>query len=329
MKFRRISRAGFVGALVLSFVAIAGPALAQSGSLKGKVVDSQNKPMGDAQITMVAVETNRKMQTKTNRSGDFRQVGLAPGMYSVTAEKDGLTQTFDVRLGLEEKEVNFVLQPGAGGATKMTADEAKKEAARVEAIKTAFAQGGELLNAGKHDEAIAKYNEVIAQVPKCTECYLNIGAIHSRKEDWPKAEEAYKKALEANADSVDAYNGLANVYNAQRKFKEAQAMSAEAAKRAGAAGGGAGGANADTLYNQGVIAWNANDFPKAQELFASAIKANDKHAEAHFMLGQAYLNLGKLPDAAKEFETYTKIAPTGPNAEKAKANFEMLKQYIK
>ena len=59
------------------------------------------------------------------------------------------------------------------------------------------------------------------------------------------------------------------------------------------------------------------------------MKADEKHAEAHFMLGQAHLNLGKLPEAAKEFETYTKLAPTGPNAEKAKANYEMLKQYIK
>jgi TolA-binding protein len=47
------------------------------------------------------------------------------------------------------------------------------------------------------------------------------------------------------------------------------------------------------------------------------------------MLGKVYLNLGKLPDAAKEFETYTKIAPNGPNAKEAASNFEMLKQYIK
>jgi len=129
-----------------------------------------------------------------------------------------------------------------------------------------------------------------------------------------------------NPESAESYNGLANAYNAQKKFPEAQAMNAEASKRMTAAGGPG---NADAFYNQGVIAWNGNDFPKAQELFAAAVKANDKHAEAHFMLGQANLNLGKLPEAAKEFETYLKIAPTGPSAEKAKANFEMLKQYIK
>jgi tetratricopeptide (TPR) repeat protein len=326
MKALHLGRAAIVSALVLSLMALAAPALAQTGQLKGKVVDGQNKPIDGARITMLAVATNRKFETKTNRSGEWMQIGLAPGDYQVTAEKNGMTQMFQVKLGLETKEVNFSLQPGGAGG-QMTAEQAKKEAARVEGLKAAFAEGAELTNAGKFDEAIAKFNEVIGQVPKCTECYVNIGAIHSRRQEWDKAEEAFKKALEINPESVDAYNGMANVYNAQKKFKEAQAMSAEAAKRAGATAGG--GANAENLYNQGVIAWNGNDFPKAQELFLAAVKADDKHAEAHFMLGQAYLNLGKLPEAAKEFETYTKIAPDGPNAEKAKSNFEMLKQYIK
>jgi len=322
MKVLRISRAAILGALVLSLMTLAAPAFAQTGQLKGKVVDAQNTPIRDAKVTMVASETNRKYETKSDGQGNWRQIGLPPGLYAVTAEKDKMVQTFDVKLGIETKDVNFSLEPGG----KMNADAAKKEAERVAALQAAFAEGAALTNAGKVDEAIAKFNEVLTTVPKCAECYNNLATIYSRKQDWAKAEESYKKAIELKPDMVDAYIGLANVYNAQKKFPEAQAMSAEAAKHGGAA---AGAGNADTFYNQGVIAWNGNDFPKAQELFLSAVKANDKHAEAHFMLGQAYLNTGKLPEAAKEFETYIKIAPTGPNADKAKTNFEMLKQYIK
>lgn len=322
MKVLRIGRAGLVCALVLTLVAWSAPAFAQAGGLKGKVLDSQNKPVKDAKITMLAVDTNRKYETKSDSKGEWRQIGLPPGAYSVRAEKDKLNQTFDVRVGMDTKEVNFTLQPGGD----VSPEEAKKEAERVAGIKAAFAAGAEATNAGRYEEAVAKFNEVIASFPKCTECYVNLGAIYTRQQDWTKAEAAYKKALELNPDSVESYTGLANAYNAQKKFTEAQAASAEASKRMTAAGGAG---NADSFYNQGVIAWNANDFPKAQELFASAIKADEKHAEAHFMLGQAYLNLGKLPEAAKEFEIYTQIAPSGPNADKAKANFEMLKQYIK
>jgi len=323
MNASRIGRVSIVGALVLSLVGLAAPAFAQSGSLRGTVIDDQNKPVSGARITMVQAETNRKFETKSDNKGEWRQIGLSPGNYTVTAEKGDLSQSFEVRVGLDTKEVNFALQKGGAGG-QMTAEQAKKQAERVEGIKAAFAEGANLTNTGKLDEAIAKFNEVLVEVPKCVECHVNLGAIHSRKQDWTKAEEHYKKALELSPESVESYNGLANVYNAQKKFKEASAMSAEATKRSGGTGG-----NAESLYNQGVIAWNGNDFPKAQELFDAAVKADPKHAEAHFMLGQALLNLGKLPEAAKEFETYIKLAPDGPSAEKAKSNYEMLKQYIK
>ena len=322
MRGLRISRAGTVLALALLFTAAAVPALAQTGQFKGVVVDAQNKPVERAKVTFVQTETNRKIETNTNRRGEFQQVGLAPGNYTVTAEKDGLTQSFDVKLGIETKEVNFSLGAKAAGPDP-------KEVARIEAIKKAFADGAALANEGKTEEAIAKFEEVIKEVPTCGECYSNIGSAHARKQEWDKAEAAYKKAIEVSPKLVDGYNGLANVYNAQKKFAEAQAMSAEASKLAGGAGADAGGGNADALYNQGVIAWNGNDFAKAQELFSAAVKANEKHAEARFMLGQANLNLGKLPEAAKEFEAYLKLAPNGPNAEKAKSFYDSLKQYIK
>ena len=316
-------------AAVLGLVLVAAPAVAQTGQLKGKVVDAQGKAREGAKITIVQTEgVNRHFETKTKKDGSFLQIGIPTGQYTITAEKDGMTQSYPVRVTLDMKEVNFMLQKGgqaAGG--QMTKEEAAKQAARVEGIKAKFAEGATLSNDGKYDEAIAKFQEVLVDVPKCTECYLNIGSVYAQKKEYDKSEEAFKKVLEINPESVDAYNGLATIYNAQKKFTEAQAMSAEATKRSAGASGGT--ANPEALYNQGVIAWNANDFQKAQESFAAAIAAKPDHAESHFMLGKVYLNLGKLPDAAKEFETYTKVAPNGPNAKEAASNFEMLKAYIK
>jgi Tfp pilus assembly protein PilF len=311
-------------ALVLGLAAWASPAAAQTGQLKGKVLDAQKKPIEGATVTIEHQDSRTKYTLKTKKGGDYIQIGIPPGQYLVTAEKDALKQSFPTRVGLDMTEINFELKPGSNTAG-MSKEEAAKATARVEGLKTAFSEGAALSNAGKHDEAIAKFNEVIAAVPKCTECYVNIGSNYAMKKDYAQAEVALKKALELDPNSVDAYNLLATVYNDQKKFPEAQAMSAEASKRTSVAGG----ASADTLYNQGVISWNANDFPKAQEFFSGAVAANANHAESHFMLGRVYLNLGKLADAAKEFETYVKIAPTGRNAKEAQSNFEMLKQYIK
>src|SRR6185295_18719507 len=77
---------GFVTVAVLCVVAVA-PALAQS-VVRGKVTDAQGKPVPDATILFEATDANRKTTTKSDKNGDFLQVGLASGGYNVTASKD-------------------------------------------------------------------------------------------------------------------------------------------------------------------------------------------------------------------------------------------------
>ena len=326
----RIGRAALIGAFLLSLLALPVPAQAQSGALKGKVVDPANKPVRDALVTIQAKDTNRKYETKTNASGEFRQIGLPPGNYAVSVQKDNLSQALDVRVGMDTAELNFAL-------AAPTAADAKKEEARRAAIQKLFAEGAELSNAGKHDEAIAKFNEVLVQVPKCAECYANIGATNVMKKDLDAAEAAYKKGIEINPDYIENYNGLVTIYTTQKKYKEAQAISAEAAKRGGAAGA-AGGGNAGALYNQAATMWNAPDADAAAvaTILENAIKADPKHAEAHFLLGNVLVKVGstsgdmaKFGEAAAAYETYLKLTPNGPNAAKAKENFEQLKSFKK
>ena len=47
------------------------------------------------------------------------------------------------------------------------------------------------------------------------------------------------------------------------------------------------------------------------------------------MLGKVYLNLGKMKEAAGEYETYLKLDPSGKNAAEAKTTFEALKPMLK
>lgn len=313
-----------VGAVLLGVALWAAPGFAQTGQVKGKVVDAKNQPVEGAKVTIEMSEgMTRKYEVKTNRRGEFIQIGLQPGNYKITAEKDGLSQTFKQRIGLDMAEVNFTLAPG--GVGDMSADDRKKAEARMAAVKTAFEAGVALSNEGKHDEAIAKFNEVIAVAPKCTECYLNIATVQTRKKDYDAAEAAYKKALEINPSSADAYNGLATLYNAQKKFDQAAEASAQAQKLSAGAGG-TGGASASTVFNQGVIAWNAGKIPDAKKAFEEAVRLDPKMAEAHYWLGMATVNEGKLPEAAKFFEEYLKLAPTGQYAETAKSVLASIKK---
>ena len=109
----------------------------------------------------------------------------------------------------------------AGGAAKATGskEDVAKAKAKAEAMTKAFSDGVALSNEGKTDEAIAKFNEVIAAVPNCPECYANIGTVQAQAKKYDEAEAAYKKAIELKPDFAEAYNGLANVYNADEEVR--------------------------------------------------------------------------------------------------------------
>jgi tetratricopeptide (TPR) repeat protein len=315
-----------VAAVVLTAFGAIGSA--QTGRLKGKVVDAGNKPVEGATVTIESQEMNRKLTTKTDRRGEYTHF-LPPGPYKVTVTKDALSQTQETRVSLDERELNFTLAPGSGGGGGASAADAKKVAAENAAIKSAFEAGATLANEGKLDEAIAKFNEVLAKLPNCAECHNNIGSIYLRKKEYDQAEAAYKKALGVNANSAEAYMGLANVYTAQKKTDLALEASNQAQKLIGAGGTGAaggGGASAGAIFNQGVIAWNAGKIPDAQKLFEQAVSIDPKLADAHYWLGMANVNQGKLPEAVKSFEEYLKLDPKGQYAENAKGMLTAIKK---
>ena len=317
-----IRRAVMPSLLVLGLAVVASPALAQTGQVKGKVVDVKSQPVEKAQVTIEATDgMGRKFNVTTNRRGEYIQIGLPPGQNKITAAKDGLMDVHEQRIGLDAAEVNLTLRPAT--AADMSAEDRKKAEAKNAAIRAAFEEGVKLSNAQQHDEAIAKFNEVIAAVPKCVECLTNIASLQTAKKDYAAAEGTYKKAIEVNPNSAEAYNGLANVYNAQKKFDQAAEASAMAAKLGAAA---PGGASASTVFNQGVIAWNASRIDDAKKAFEEAVKLDPKLAEAHYWLGMANLNQGKMPEAASSFEEYLKLDASGKYAEQAKGILTQIKK---
>ena len=314
-----------VCAVILALVAGAAPAFAQTGQIKGKVVDPQGQPVEGAQVKLYNHGTNRTIETKSNKKGEYIQVGLSPAKYTVTATKGDMNFTQDVDMHLDMVNLDITLgAPGAKGGAPVSKEEAAKAKAKAESATKAFNEGVELSNAGKNEEAVAKFNEVIATMPNCAECYANIGTVQTKAQKYDEAEAAFKKAIDLKADFAEAYNGLANLYNSQKKFDQAAEMSKKAMELATAAGGAGGAAgatpagNAAAVFNQGVILWNAQKFPEAKAQFEQAVKLDPTLAEAHYWLGMATLNGGDMAGAKSKFETYLKLAPTGQYAETAK-----------
>jgi tetratricopeptide (TPR) repeat protein len=309
------------GALALAVLLTisAAPALAQS-IVRGKVLDAQNKPVEGATVTFEATGANRKAQTKSDKKGEFLQIGLASGQWNVTAAKEGVgTQMLPATVSQgRPAELTFHISAASGGSAVDKAAAAELQAAAQAAITA--------LRAGQNDEAIAKFNEVVAKAPTCSDCYYNLGVAYSNKQQYDQAEAAFKKTIELKPDSGEAYTGLANVYNAQKKFDLAAEAGGKAAQYS-AAGPGGGGAEAG--YNQGVILFNAGKFAEAKTAFEATTKADPTYAPAFYQLGMTSLNLGQIPDAVAALEQYLKVAPDGPKAAEVKASLPALQAMLK
>ncbi len=308
---------GVMAALVLAWTS--APSMAQStGMVKGKVVDGSNQPVEGAEVVLESKDSgNRRFKVKSNKKGEYMQIGLQPGMWTVTATKEGVgtaMQEVKVSLGGTE-QVDLSLSKAAG--------QSKEQAEKDAALRKVFEEGVAASKAGNHDAAIAKFSEALKGQPDCYACHFNLGVAYGAKQDFGKAEESFLAAAKANPESGDPYNQLATLYNQQKQFDKAAAMATEAAKRSG---GAAGGGSAESLFNQGVVLWNASKVPEAKAQFEAAIKAKPDYADAHYWVGMANLNQGNVPDAAKAFESYLKLAPTGQYAEQAKGILGTIKK---
>lgn len=327
----RLSRL-VLGVLVLLFVAaFAAPAQAQTGGLRGKVVDDKNQPVEGAIVRIESKSVARKLEVKTNRRGEYIQIGIFPGEYTVTAEKGNLKDVAEIRVGLgDPTPLDFQLR-------EAPADVAQQQA-KIQAI---FEEGVSLNQAGNFDAAIEKFVEAAGMVPNCHVCHYNIGASYARKASATPAEsekllalaeENYKKSVEMKPDYAEGWNALSNVYNQQKRFD----LAAEAGEKATAAAGaiadgaaGAGGGNAPAMYNQGVIFWNQNKVAEARDRFEAATKADPKYGEAFYRLGMANMNLGDMAKAVEAFEGYLQADPNGPHAAEVKGAIEALKPGLK
>jgi tetratricopeptide (TPR) repeat protein len=287
-------------------LAVSAPAYAQS-RVAGTVTDVNGQPVEGVSVALVRAQDGNSVDgILTNGDGEWAQIGILAGTYTVTVVKDGVGSNMDeLTLAPNERvEINFVLVPEA---TVALTPEGETIDAQVSAQL-----GSAALAAGDNAVAILRFTEVVAQAPDCTECFYNMALAHTNLRQYDDAIVAFQRVIELDPMSVDGFNGLAGVYNSQRRFDLAAEASARATELAGAAG--PGGANVDAIYNQGVIFWNSGQFAEAKTQFENTIAADPMYAEAYYQLGMASINLGQIPEALEAFQGYLEVAPDGPRA---------------
>lgn len=305
--------------LAVLSIASAPPVSAQNDArVFGVVTDPDGSPVADATVTLeFDGGLDRSFELTTDEAGEYLQMGLIRGPYEITVVKEGVGVNRDYidLIAGQSLEKDMTLLSLEDVIRESASEEERAEMDARAATSDAFGQGLAAARGGQLDEAVTFLEAALEATPDCAECQRNLGIVYGQMEAYAESEAAFRAALSLDPESAASYDGLAEIYNAQRRFDDAAEASTQAARLSGGVGGG--GDSATAVFDQGLIFWNAGRLDEAREQFERTLELDTEHGEAHYWLGMANLNGGLIPEAAAEFKLYLDREPGGRFAEQA------------
>ncbi|MBX3231615.1 MAG: tetratricopeptide repeat protein [Labilithrix sp.] len=205
------------------------------------------------------------------------------------------------------------------------------------------------IDAGKFDDAIALMKRAVAKNARSAAIRVNLAmALSGKGEDPAAANKEFEEAIKL--DPNNAITIVTYAAHLGRNNKKAEAAT-QLQKAAGIAASDPGVLASVALeyknlkdYKQCVLVLDkaigvkdvaelriyrgtcklgSKDLPAATADFKEAVAKEPNNAVAHYSLGNALADAGKLADAIAEWETYLKLSPDGPMAAAAKKKIEL------
>ncbi len=325
-------------ALLLAPMLLLTPAAwAQTSRLSGKVLDLQGNPYPDVVITITNKDNGAHFVVKTDKDGNYQQVGLQNGIYNVNFKKDNINYTDQVQISNATGDKGSVLNEDFQAIAKKSGydvEAAKKQqeaANKFKAMKTHFDNGvhaiadadatKQQLRTSTPDQkatlqaqlntdyqtAVTEFEQAQQSAPEkdpnLPTILGNLGVAYDGAGRYPEAVDTLQKAVELKPTPA-LYMQLGTDLARVGKVPEAGAACDKAAtldptsKTIG-----------ESCYkNMGVVLSNSGKMKEATEPLQKATQMDPKDADAWYLLGNALTN---QVDAKKEGGKDVYIIPPG------------------
>ena len=322
--------------ITLLMAAMAVCAAAQmTTQIKGVAKDEAGKPMVGVTVILQSTDSGRKYKLTTDKRGEFFSLGIQPGRYNVTFQKDGQTvynfNNYDVKLSPGDKD-NFIeldmakeraaqaKQGGVSEEQKKQVEAAQKENTKIKGLNEKLASARAAEQAGNWDQAVQIMQDAVAVDQSKGILYATLGDALNGAKKYPEAADAYQKAVALEPNKGEYHNNLGQAYLKANKVDEAIGEYTKAAQ--------IDPANAATYYfNLGAVLTNKNKPDEANAAFDKCIAADPTKADAYYWKGVNLVakatvdKTGKMiaPDGTSEaLNKYLELKPDGPYAQGAK-----------
>lgn len=161
----------------------------------------------------------------------------------------------------------------------------------------------------QYAEALATYEQAIAQFPKSRFPHFGIGIVYAETGQFAQAEAAYKKAIELWPSYQDAHLNLGALYAMQGKYHEAISEYTIVL--------GYNAFHPTALFNLAVAESELGKTEDAMRNYERAIAADPRQIAARINLGLLLYTTGKREEAVGQFQAVLSIDPNNAAARSA------------
>ncbi len=343
------------------FALLAPDATAQTGALRGKVVDAQGQGVRDAMVYIERVGVRGNYKVKTRKRGDYYHAGLPLGRYNVRLEIEGREvqniQNYAIKLG-EPEPLNFDLgeiqreqeaaSSGNASQEQLSSMSDAQRKAYEKALKARQQQISknkklnETFNAAMEAKRLENWEVAVQQFRAAAEIDAEqdvvwgnmaealAGLVRTKTGDerntvGEEAVMAYRRAMELKPDPA-YHNNLGLLLIRLQRIDEGTAELEKAAQLSPE--------NAGTYYfNLGATMVNTGNNQGAIDAFRKATEAQPDYAAAFYQLATVLVGTAKMnedgsvvpaPGTVEAYQRYLDLEPEGPYAASAQAMVQSL-----
>jgi Flp pilus assembly protein TadD len=179
--------------------------------------------------------------------------------------------------------------------------------------RKAYDKGHHAVQNNKLPEAQQELEKAVQLYPQYAAAWADLGWVYAQQNQIDKARNAFTQARAADGMFVPAYVGLSSLALRESKWAEAAQFSARATQLDGVD-------FPTAFYYNSLANYRLGDMEQAEK---SARKAETMGVQRVFpqvslLLGVILANRRDYADAADQFRSYLKAAPTAPNADKVR-----------
>jgi len=282
----------------------------QQGAFRGTVKDMKGNPLEGVKVTIISMSYSAvKLTVRSDKKGQFMQIGLQPDYYQLRCEKEGfLPVVMEKRVPLGDTvDASFTMEEGT---PTMGEPLGEKD----------FKRGNEFFGAGQFEEAVEAYKEAIQKEPGEPIYLNNLGISYTRLEKYDQAIETFQAMLKIRPASYSATRSLGELFGLQKKYAEALPYFSKATE--------VSPDDPEAFYNLGACLINTQEYDRAAAAFLKARELKPDYAAVYYQLGMLSVNQNKKEEAIQNLEKFLELAPEDGQAATARQLLEYLKKLV-